>query len=83
MEAMNGWVKEDLFLDFGLATARNVPKLLDEYVHYYNFQQPVAALVYIRGCRKIPNFGISSSNQKDEIYFGPEKSKSSITFFRV
>lgn len=30
IEAINGWIKEELFLDFGLATARNVPKLLEE-----------------------------------------------------
>ena len=30
IEAMNGWIKEELFLDFGLATAMDVPKLLDE-----------------------------------------------------
>ena len=44
IEAINGWIKEELFLDFGLATAKDVPKLLDEYVHYYNYERPVAAL---------------------------------------
>ncbi|MBE6948039.1 MAG: transposase [Ruminococcaceae bacterium] len=43
---MNGWIKEELFLDFGLATAKDVPKLLDEYVHYYNYERPAAALGY-------------------------------------
>lgn len=46
IEAMNGWIKEKLFADFGLATAMDVPKLLDEYVHYYNFERPAAALGY-------------------------------------
>ena len=44
IEAINGWSKEALFLDFGLATARKVPKLLKQYVHYYNNGQPAAAL---------------------------------------
>ena len=46
IEAINGWIKEELFLDFGLATAQDVPKLLDEYVHYYNYERPAAALGY-------------------------------------
>jgi len=46
IEAINGWIKEELFLDFGLATAKDVPKLLDEYVHYYNYERPAAALGY-------------------------------------
>ena len=33
-----------MFLDFGLATAKEIPKLLNEYVHYYNNKQPAAAL---------------------------------------
>lgn len=46
IEALNGWMKEELFLDFDLATAKDVPKLLDEYVHYFNYQRPAAALGY-------------------------------------
>ncbi len=39
-------VKEQLFLDFGLATAKDVPKLLDDYVHYCNYELPAATLRY-------------------------------------
>ena len=46
IEAINGWIKEELVLDFGLATAKDVPKLLNEYVHYYNYERPAAALGY-------------------------------------
>ena len=46
IETINGWVKVELFLDFGLATAKDVPKLLDEYVRYYNYERPAAALGY-------------------------------------
>ena len=35
IEALNGWMKEALYLDFGLASAENVPLLLDEYVYYF------------------------------------------------
>ena len=46
MEALNGWIKEELYLDFGLETAEDVPKLLDEYVYYFNNRRPAAALDY-------------------------------------
>ena len=46
IEALNGWIKEELYLDFGLETAEDVPKLLDEYVYYFNNRRPAAALGY-------------------------------------
>lgn len=46
IEALNGWIKEELYLDYGLETTENVPKLLDEYVHYFNNERPAAALGY-------------------------------------
>ena len=46
IEALNGWIKEELYLDFGLETAEDVPKLLDEYVYYFNNKRPAAALGY-------------------------------------
>ena len=36
IEALNGWMKKELFLDFGLATTEDVQLLLDKYVHYFN-----------------------------------------------
>lgn len=35
-EALSGWMKEELYLDFGLATTEDVFLLLDTYVHYFN-----------------------------------------------
>ena len=46
IEALNGWIKEELYLDFGLADADNVPDLLNHFVHYYNHIRPAAALGY-------------------------------------
>ncbi len=39
-------MKEELYLDFDLAHCDNIPKLLDEYVHYINGQRLDAALDY-------------------------------------
>ena len=46
IEALNGWMKAELYLDFGLATTEDVPTLLDKYVHYFNTVRPAAALAY-------------------------------------
>ena len=46
IEALNGWIKEELYLDFALETAEDVPKLLDEYVYYFNNRRPADALGY-------------------------------------
>lgn len=44
--ALNGWIKEELFLDFDLAHAKDVPALLDTYVDFFNNRRPAAALGY-------------------------------------
>ena len=46
IEAINGWMKEELYLDFDLAHCDDVPKLLDEYVRYFSEQRLAAALDY-------------------------------------
>ena len=46
IEALNGWIKEELYLDFSLASAENVPLLLEEYVYYFNNRRLAAALGY-------------------------------------
>lgn len=46
IESLNGWIKAELFLDFDLKHSSDVPKLLDEYVYYFNNQRLAAALNY-------------------------------------
>ena len=46
IEALNGWMKEELYLDFDLDHAQNVPDLLDQYVVYFNNQRRHSALGY-------------------------------------
>lgn len=46
IEALNGWIKEELYLDFALAHTNNVPALLEAYVQFFNNDRPAAALGY-------------------------------------
>lgn len=45
-ESLNGWIKEELFIDFNLKQCDNVPKLIKEYIHYYNNERPSYTLNY-------------------------------------
>ena len=46
IEALNGWMKEELYLDFDLDHTKDVPALLDQYVFFFNNQRRHAALGY-------------------------------------
>jgi transposase InsO family protein len=46
-ESLNGWIKEELFLDFGLYDAEDVPGAIDAYIDYYNSQRPSYSLGYL------------------------------------
>ena len=45
-ESLNGWIKEELILDFDLKNCKDVPKLIKEYIYYYNNKRPSFALNY-------------------------------------
>ena len=46
IEALNGLIKEELYFDFWLASADDVPNLLNEYVYYFNHVRCAATLGY-------------------------------------
>ena len=45
-ESLNGWIKEELIIDFDLKYCSAVPKLIEEYIYYYNNERPSYALKY-------------------------------------
>ena len=45
-ESLNGWIKEELFIDFNMKDCKDVPKLIEEYIYYYNNERPSYALNY-------------------------------------
>lgn len=46
MEAINGWIKAELFTDFHVS-GDNVTKEIDEYIHFFNEQRPAYSLSYL------------------------------------
>lgn len=47
VEAINGWLKEELFLDFNIKEAEDVEKTIAKYIHYFNYERPACALNYL------------------------------------
>lgn len=45
-ESLNGWIKEELFIDFKLKDSDNVPEVIKEFIFYYNNVRPSYALNY-------------------------------------
>lgn len=46
IEALNGWIKEELYQDYDLANTTDVQSLLDQYVLYYNEERAAYSLNY-------------------------------------
>ena len=45
-ESLNGWIKDELFIDFNLKKCDDVPSLIRAYVDYYNNERPMFCLGY-------------------------------------
>lgn len=45
-ESLNGWIKEELFIDFDLKHSDDVPNLIKLYIEYYNNERPSYVLNY-------------------------------------
>ena len=45
-ESLNGWIKEELILDFKLRESNDVEQTIKDYVHYYNNERPAYSLKY-------------------------------------
>ena len=47
MEAINGWIKEELYIDFNINTSNNIDEELKKYIHYFNYERPQYTLNYL------------------------------------
>lgn len=47
MEAINGWVKEELFIDFKIEDSNDPVKLVEDYIRFFNEKRPAYALNYM------------------------------------
>lgn len=47
MEAINGWIKEELFIDFKINSSYHIYKEIEKYINYFNNERPQATLNYL------------------------------------
>ncbi len=47
MEAINGWIKAELFMDFHVTGDANVEREIDDYIIFFNEQRPAYSLSYL------------------------------------
>ena len=47
MEAINGWIKAELFMDLHVSGEKPVEKEIDEYILFFNEQRPAYSLNYM------------------------------------
>ena len=47
MEAINGWIKAELFTDFHVTSNENIEQEVDDYIVFFNEQRPAYALNYL------------------------------------
>ena len=47
MEAINGWIKAELFLDLHVTGERPVKDEIDDYITFFNEQRPAYSLNYL------------------------------------
>ena len=47
MEAINGWIKAELFMDFHVTGEKPVDQEIDEYIVFFNEQRPAYSLGYL------------------------------------
>ena len=58
MEAINGWIKEELFIDFKLNSSNDIISEIDNYIHYFNYERPQSALNYLTPMQYKERFNI-------------------------
>lgn len=47
MEAINGWIKAELFMDFHVTGEKPVAQEIDEYIRFFNEERPAYSLGYL------------------------------------
>ena len=46
IEAINGWMKDDLYIDYGLYRTKNIQQLIYDYIYYFNNERLASSLQY-------------------------------------
>ena len=61
IEAINGWIKAELFMDFHITGDKPVEQEIDEYILFFNEQRPAYSLNYLTPKQYRETFGVLST----------------------
>jgi transposase InsO family protein len=46
IEAINGWMKDDLYIDYDLFNSKNIEETVGDYIYYFNNERLASSLKY-------------------------------------
>lgn len=46
IESLNGWIKDEMFLDFKMKSCDDINRFIREYIYYFNYERPAYSLQY-------------------------------------
>jgi len=46
IESINGWIKEEMFIDFDITQYNNLFDFIENFINYYNYERPAFSLNY-------------------------------------
>jgi len=58
IEAINGWIKAEMFMDFHITGDKPVEQEIDEYILFFNEQRPAYSLNYLTPKQYRETFGV-------------------------
>lgn len=50
IKSLNGWIKEEMRIDFNLKSVEGIPSFIERYVHYFNNERLSYKLNYKNPC---------------------------------
>lgn len=49
IESLNGWIKEEMRIDFNLNIVENITSFINDYIHYFNNEKVISDTTISRG----------------------------------
>ena len=77
MEAINGWAKTEMFIDFDIGHCQDVPTFIEQYITFFNEERPAAALNYLtpKAYREIAECGKIVPKKPSKIKYEKKQKK--------
>ena len=77
MEAINGWAKVEMFVDFDVSHCQDVPSFVESYITFFNEERPSGALGYLtpKAYRELSEAGKTVPKKPSRIRYEKKQAK--------